>query len=103
AAGRGLVDDDDVFRVGLVAPLQITALLQTHSHGFEITGGDDVDECAALLGPVTAVFLGDQAPATIAVEGEHVGHARGFDAGKGADALQNFLQDGAAAGEVSAV
>jgi hypothetical protein len=103
AAGRGFVDDDGVFGVRLVAPGEVASFLQAHPHGFQVSGRDHVDKRSVVLTLVAAVFLGDQAPTAVAVKGEHVGHAGGLDAGQGADALQDFLEDGTTARDVIAI
>ncbi len=79
------------------------AQAQAHPHRLEVSGAYDVDEGAVLYALVIHVFLGHKAPTPVAIERQHVGHAGCFDAGNGADSLQNLLEDGAALRQVVAI
>ena len=83
-------------------PGNITAPFEPHPHGLEVAGRNHVDEGAVPLF-VVQVFFGDQAPAPVAVERQHVGHAGRFDSGEGADALQDLLDDRPAPRPASAI
>ena len=53
--------------------------------------------------PVVHIFLGHQSPTAVAVERQHVRHARRFDARDGPYPPQDLLQDGPAPRQVVAV
>ncbi len=74
-----------------------------HTDGVQITRAHDVDKGVVIRGFGIGLSLGHQFPASIAVQGKHVGDARGFDAGKRAHAAQHFFEDGAPPGRFATI
>ncbi len=88
----GLVDDHDVLAVRAVGPGEITAA-KTHTHGVQVALRDDVDERAVDIIRGCHAFWKGQAPRAILGERKIVGNADAFDAGDGADAGEDLLED----------
>ncbi len=78
---------------GRSLPGNVPPLAKAHAHGLQVTRGNDVHESPVRSGFVICVFFGHQAPTPVAVERQHVGHARSFDAGNCPDTLQDLFDN----------
>src|SRR5579862_1203478 len=94
--GGGGINKDHLFGVGSIGPGEVAAT-QANAHGADETGSDDVHErIREFAGLKRFAFGCGSVPFAIGAEREIVGHAGGFDAGEGADASEDLLENYAA-------
>src|SRR5215470_15208509 len=92
APRRGFIDHDNAFIGKRILPGDVASLDQSHPHRSQITGTYDTHDCARVF--ILAVFPRRvcETPASVTVEGQHVGNAGRLHAGNGLHLVQNLLQ-----------
>ena len=88
----GLVEDDGLSPFMSSCPGEVAAV-EAHSHGGDVTGGDDVDEGSFdFAGTIGLAFEARASPAAVALEREVVGDSGCLYTGNGVDAAEYLLE-----------
>ena len=93
-----LIDDDDRLGGWHVAFGEVASLDERNAHGLEVAVADDADEGDREFAAGIGHAFGAGAPTAIAAERKRIGEAGGLDSREFADAAQDLVEVGVAAG-----
>ena len=80
-ASQSLVEDDDFFRVQVVALGEVAACTKRNAHGFEIAVTDNTNIAVGIFLPFINLTFAADAPTAVVAERNGVGEPGSFDAG----------------------